>query len=137
MDADGSSSVESASDDSDYSSDESEVDSDDSSYESEQLDSEPRDSPIHPSVLQPLCDGNQSTTISVFESHLVIYQFCLKHGLSATASQELLQLLELHMPGSNIPTSPYALRQFFNNLFPDLISSVHYYCSQCHRPIKC
>lgn len=143
LESEGSSSDERASDDSDDSngSDDDDSgdsdDSDDSGDSEELLHKQPQalESPIHSSVFEPLHDGHLSTTISVFESHLLIYQFCLKHGLSATASQELLQLLELHLPGSKIPTSPYALRRFFNSLFPDLISSVHYYCSQCHRPI--
>ena len=86
-------------------------------------------------TLEPLHKCHACTVISVFESHLIIYQFCLKYGLSTTAIQELLQLLELHLPGAKFPTSPYTLKKFFISLFPDLESSIHHYCSVCHRPV--
>ena len=89
----------------------------------------------HHTALEPLHKCHTCTSISVFESHLIIYQFCLKYGLSTTAIQELLQLLELHLPGAKFPTSPYTLKKFFISLFPDLESSIHHYCSVCHRPI--
>lgn len=89
----------------------------------------------HHTALEPLHKCHACTAISVFESHLVIYQFCLKYGLSTTAIQELLQLLELHLPGAKFPTSPYTLKKFFISLFPDLESSIHHYCSVCHRPV--
>ena len=85
---------------------------------------------IHPSVEQPLFPGSD---ISVFQSHLLLYQFHLKHGLTNEGCMELLTLLKMHMPMSdNLPTSSYTLKQFFAALFPDLISSIHYYCSRCH-----
>lgn len=36
------------------------------------------------------------------------------------------------MPGAKFPTSTHALKQFFSQLFPDLISSI-YHCAACHR----
>ena len=85
---------------------------------------------IHPSVEQPLFPGSE---ISVFQSHLLIYQFYVKHSLTNQGCMDLLTLLKVHMPTSeNLPTSLYSLKQFFSSLFPDLISSIHYYCSRCH-----
>ena len=85
---------------------------------------------IHPSVEQPLFPGSD---ISVFQSHLLLYQFHLKHGLTNEGCMELLTLLKMHMPiNDNLSTSSYTLKQFFAALFPDLISSIHYYCSRCH-----
>lgn len=85
---------------------------------------------IHPSVEQALFPGSE---ISVFQSHLLLYQFYLKHSLTNEGCMELLTLLKTHMPMSdNLPTSSYTLKQFFATLFPDLVSSIHYYCSRCH-----
>ena len=89
--------------------------------------------PIHHTALEPLRYSRCTcTAISVFESHLTIYHFYLKYGLSTTASQEL-QLLELHLPGAKVPHESVCFN--FIPLFPDLESSVHHYCSVCHRPV--
>lgn len=86
---------------------------------------------IHPSVEKPLYPGSE---ISVFQSHLLLYQFFIKHGLTNEGCMELLTLLNVHLPSSeNLPKSAYTLKQFFTRLFPDLVSSIHYYCSCCHR----
>ena len=59
----------------------------------------------HHTVLEPLHKCHTCTAISVIESHLIIYQFCLKYGLSTIENQELPQLLELHLPGAKFPMS--------------------------------
>ena len=87
---------------------------------------------IHPSIEQQLFPGSE---ISVFQSHLLLYQFYVKHCLTNEGCMELLTLLKMHMPpmmSNNLPTSSYTLKQFFATLFPNLISSIHYYCSHCH-----
>lgn len=60
------------------------------------------------------------------------YQFHLKHGLTNEGCMELLTLFKMHMLMSDYLSSPYTLKQVFAALFPDLISSIRYYCSHCH-----
>ena len=84
---------------------------------------------IHHSVEQPLFPGSD---ISIFQSHLLLYQFHLKHGLTTEGCMELLTLLKMHMPMSDNLPSSYTLKQLFAALFPNLISSIHYYCSRYH-----
>ena len=63
---------------------------------------------IHPTVLEPLFEGS---SISVFDSHLLIYQFQLKHGLSNGGLEELLQLIKAHTPHTDgLLKSAYALK---------------------------
>ena len=89
---------------------------------------------IHPTVLEPLFEGS---SISVFDGHLLIYQFQLKHGLSNRGLEELLQLIKAHTPHTDgLLKSAYALKRFFGELFPDLDSSVHAYCGSCHQPLE-
>ena len=101
-------------------------------YEGEDDGDRPHQDIIHPTVLEPLFEGS---SISVFDSHLLIYQFQLKHELSSGGVKELLQLIKAHTPHTNgLPKSAYLLKQFFGELFPDLDSSVYSYCGSCHQP---
>ena len=84
---------------------------------------------MHPSVEQSF----SGSEICVFQKHFVMYLFNIKHCLTNEGRMELLAFVKVHMPMSdNLPTSAYTLKQFFATLFPDLISSIHYYCSCCH-----
>ena len=74
------------------------------------------------------------SSLTVFESHVLLFHYYTKHQLSSKALDDLIQLLKLHMPKeANIPSSSYTLKKFFKDLFPDLASSVHFYCSNCHQ----
>ena len=53
--------------------------------------------PIHPSVEESLYLGSD---VSVFLSHLLLYQFYLKHIFTNEGCTELLQLLKIHMPST-------------------------------------
>lgn len=89
---------------------------------------------IHPTVLEPLFEGS---SISVFDSHLLIYQFQLEHGLNNGGLEELLQLIKAHTPHTDgLLKNAYALKRFCE-LFPDHDSSVHVYCGSCHQPLEC
>ena len=78
---------------------------------------------MHPGVEQSF----SGSEICVFQKHLVIYQFNIKHCLTNEGRMELSVFVKVHMPMSdNLPTSAYTLKQFFATLFPDLISSIHY-----------
>lgn len=90
----------------------------------------PNELPSHPSMRECVSDN---CDLNVFDSHLFIYQFSITHCLSMVATEELLRLLRLHVPQGQLPRSAYKLKQFFSSMFPDLISSIHYYCKCCHR----
>ena len=70
--------------------------------------------------------------ISVFESHLLCFQFVSKHRLTTKAFSELLQLLTVHLPSSSMaPKSIYRLKSFFVDLFPHSSPTVYSYCAVC------
>ena len=78
----------------------------------------------------PLYDG---ADISIFESYILVFEFVIRHNLTAKAFSELLQLIAVHVPSSaKMPRSVYCLKKFFLNLFPHAKSRIHSYCSSCH-----
>ena len=77
----------------------------------------------------PLYDNAE---ISVFESHLLCFQFAIRHSLTAKAFSELLQLLSVHLPSSSMaPKSIHRLKSFFVDFFPHASPTIHAYCSCC------
>ena len=86
----------------------------------------------HPSESLHLFPQSQ---INLFESHILLFQYFTKYQLSNKGLDKLLQLLKLHMPKqtTGLPSSGYKLKKFLHDLFPDLISCAHYYCSVCHQ----
>ena len=80
-------------------------------------------------ISSPLYDNAE---ISVFESHLLSFQFAIRHSLTTKAFSELLQLLSVHLPSSSMaPRSIYRLKSFFVDLFPHASPTVHPYCAFC------
>lgn len=80
-------------------------------------------------ISSPLYDDAE---ISVFESHLLCFQFSIRHSLTAKAFSELLQLLSVHLPSSSMaPKSIYRLKSFFIDLFPHASPTVYPYCATC------
>ena len=77
----------------------------------------------------PLYEGSEMT---VYESHLLLFQFAVRHGLSSKAFEELLQVVSAHLPETaKSPKSVHRLKRFFCKLFPDLRTREHQYCSCC------
>ena len=80
-------------------------------------------------ISSPLYDNAE---ITVFESHLLCFQFSIKHSLTSEAFSELLQLLTAHLPSSSMaPKSIYRLKSFFVDLFPHASPTIHPYCAVC------
>ena len=77
----------------------------------------------------------ESSAVSMFHAYLLIFQFGLRHSLSAKAFGELIALLIALLPvGAKIPKSVYSLKGFFNKLFPEVSEShLQPYCSSCHK----
>lgn len=76
----------------------------------------------------------QNSDISCLQSHLLLFQYALKHHLPTRAFTDLLHLLKVHVPPTaQIPSSVYVLRQFFLRVFPESKGEIHAYCTECHR----
>lgn len=81
----------------------------------------------------PLYDNAE---LSVLDSHLLMYQYALRHCITTQAFTELIRLVETHMPrNSRAVSSLYKLRKFFEENFNDTKCQVYEYCSKCHRLI--
>ena len=74
--------------------------------------------------------------LTVFESSVLVFQYSIRHGLSAKALTELLQLLSLHSPeGASLPKSVYKLKNVFTQAFPESRAVHQWYCSICQRSL--
>jgi hypothetical protein len=81
---------------------------------------------------QPLFAGSR---VSSLEAYIMIFQYALRHHLTAKASSELLLLLQVLLPAVNLlPKSLYLLKKFFLKAFPNICVTEHYYCQVCHTP---
>ena len=78
---------------------------------------------------EPLFKGSQ---VSAMEAH-IMFQYALKHHLSAKAFSELLLLLQVLLPTRNsFPKSLNRLKKFFLHGFPNICVTEHFYCQVCH-----
>lgn len=74
--------------------------------------------------------------LSTFQSHLLVFQFAIRHSLTGKSLTELLQLLTVHLPqGAAIPKSVHQLKRFFVDNFPEAQAVQHVYCSCCQRSL--
>ena len=81
---------------------------------------------------EPLFAGSR---VSTLETYTMIFQFALRHHLTAKAFSELLSLLQVLLPPVNLlPKSLYLLKNFFLKAFPNICIIEHYYCQVCHTP---
>ena len=68
--------------------------------------------------------------ISTLQSYLLIFQYAVRHSLTAKAFTELLQLLSVHLPrGARLPKTVHSLKRFFVDAFPEAQAVQHFYCS--------
>ena len=74
--------------------------------------------------------------ISIFESHILCFQYAIRHTLTNSAFNELLQLIGAHLPDAKAPTSVYRLKKFFLELLPQAKCSTHDYCADCHQLLE-
>ena len=79
----------------------------------------------------PLYTGAQ---LSATQSHLLVFQYALRHGLTSKALTELLQLISVHLPsGAHVPKSVQKLKRFILESFSDAEVVRHFYCKCCQR----
>ena len=108
--------------------------SDDSDLDMSVTNSEPCDEGGIASLSEfytPLYEGAE---LSVLDSHLLLYQYALRHCLTKQAFMELISLVDTHVPkDSKAASSLYKLRKFFEEHFNDTKCHVYEYCAKCHR----
>ncbi|CAL8105871.1 unnamed protein product [Orchesella dallaii] len=69
--------------------------------------------------------------ISEIESTILVFGFATRHRLTKEATEDLLTLLNHHMPiGSSMPTSTYLLRKKFSPTVSSTVTT-HYICDEC------
>lgn len=82
---------------------------------------------------QPLYEGAPSD-LTIFKSYLLLFQYAVRHSLTAKALQELLHLISVFLPsGAMLPKSVHQLKALFTELFPEQQPKLQNYCSVCHR----
>ena len=83
------------------------------------------------SELTPLYDGAR---ISVIDSYILMLQYALKHSLTKKAFEELIKLISVHLPtDTNMSKSIYQLKNFFMQIFPEVVATPYQYCKVCHE----
>ena len=75
----------------------------------------------------------EGAPITAFESHMLCFQFAVRHSVTSVAFTELVGAL---LPRCNVSTSVYRLKKFFLDLFPHAKCCTHDYCTNCHRLLK-
>ena len=78
----------------------------------------------------PLFEGSEMT---VLDSYLLLYQYALKHSLTKLAFQEMIDLVNVHLPHGARITTIYKLKKFFLEHFQVCKAIVKPYCRKCHH----
>ena len=74
----------------------------------------------------------ENSKISKEESQLLLFAFLFRHDLSQSALEDLIQLVNLHMPkNASIPSSKFLLKKSLNANYN--IIQRHYYCNTCNK----
>ena len=76
----------------------------------------------------PLFEGSEMT---VLDSYLLLYQYALKHSL--TTFQEMIDLVNVHLPHAARTTTIYKLKLFSLEHFQVCKAIVKPYCRKCHH----
>jgi hypothetical protein len=81
---------------------------------------------------RPLYPG---TNLTIYEYHVKVFQFALKHNLTKHAYGDLLNLIQSVLPSSNSAiTSLFKANSLFSNIIdPNKVIHHHKYCSFCHH----
>ena len=77
----------------------------------------------------------QGSAISVEDSHLLLSTYMCCHHLTRQACEDLLELLQIHLPQNNqISSSLHTFqKQVSYQDDIELVPCYHYYCSQCYN----
>ena len=109
-----------------------ELDESEFEYQPDSTTHEVREDSIPKEMLKPLYPGS---VLSVCAAYCLIMQFAIASKLSYTAIENLMKLLQLLCPSSNIlPSSFYQLKKFFKQYTPSYEKKR--VCPECKRILK-
>jgi len=75
---------------------------------------------------------NNGASVSPETSHLLVSSYMCRHHLTVQAREDLLRLLQLHLPVNNgLPSTVYMLNKHADHTV-DITPTFHYYCSSCY-----
>ncbi|CAG7718580.1 unnamed protein product [Allacma fusca] len=75
-----------------------------------------------------------NANLTVQEGCFLVFAFILKHRLSNTAVQDLLDLLRFFVPGTDFPSSKYLLQKRLHIDYE--VKQYIYYCSKCNTLLQ-
>jgi len=76
----------------------------------------------------------ENAELTLYDSRMLVLHYALKHGLTQAAFQDLLHLLNSHLPEHvNCFTSIYKLKKFFTTIHPSVVAVSKFYCSFCQK----
>jgi len=74
----------------------------------------------------------EQSSLSTEESHVLVNSYMCRHNLTGQAREDLLQLLQLHLPSTNhLSPSLYTFNKYTDHT-RDIEPDYHYYCSVCY-----
>ena len=86
----------------------------------------------HDQELTPKPPLSSGAKVTVTQSSLLLFQYAVRHSITAKAFTELLQLVSVHLPSeAQIPKSVHQLKRFILKLFPKAVAARHFYCDCC------
>lgn len=103
-------------------------------YSSEDDDHDHLDRPEHCS--KPLYNGAPSD-LTEYIMNVLLFQYSVKHSLTAIALNDLLHLLTVILPSdAAVPKSVQYLKQYFERIYAEQKPNSQQFCYQCHQLLK-
>ncbi|SMN12434.1 hypothetical protein SPBRAN_884 [uncultured Candidatus Thioglobus sp.] len=94
------------------------------------------DDPQAESYSKPLYQGAPDD-LTEYIAHQLLFQFSVKHSLTAKALEELLHLMAVFLPSdAALPKSVRQLKAFFLKTHSDASPVIQKYCPTCHVTMK-
>ncbi|GBN84372.1 hypothetical protein AVEN_81443-1 [Araneus ventricosus] len=75
-----------------------------------------------------------SSSVSLLEAYILIIAFFLRHSVSKTCMQDLLQLFNVLLPPSNLPGTKHLFYSKLSSLF-DNSTQAYIYCKYCFETV--
>ncbi|GBM08248.1 hypothetical protein AVEN_236541-1 [Araneus ventricosus] len=75
-----------------------------------------------------------SSSVSLLEAYISILAFSLRHNITKTCMQDLLQLFNVLLPPSNLPGTKHLFYSKLSSLF-DNSTQVYIYCKYCFETV--
>jgi len=98
-------------------------------------DASDQDSTIDTTNLVPEVPLYEGSLLSTGSSHLLLKSFMCCYHLTGQAQEDLLQLVQLHLPKEKLPSSRYLFQKQNNQLEHNELCTYHHYCPHCFTTI--